>query len=73
VPRQLSVAELCAQRQTLPWNYTRRVLLSNSNWQDRTDHSWLTLSVGGVPEGVVEFDLAGDEGVEEGGACRQWR
>jgi hypothetical protein len=74
VPRQLSVAELCEQRQTLPWNYTRRVLLSNSNWiissgagQGRTDHSWLTLSVGGVPEGLVEFDLAGGEGLEQGG------
>jgi len=29
--------------------------------------SSLTLSVGGAPEGVVEFDLAGDEGVEQGG------
>jgi hypothetical protein len=29
--------------------------------------SSLTLSVGGVPESVVEFDLAGDEGVEQGG------
>jgi hypothetical protein len=29
--------------------------------------SSLTLSVGGVPESVVEFDLAGDEDVEEGG------
>ena len=29
--------------------------------------SSLTLSVGGVPEGVVEFDLAGDDGAEQGG------
>jgi hypothetical protein len=35
--------------------------------QSRTDHSWLTLSVGGVPEGVVEFDLAGGEGLEQRG------
>jgi hypothetical protein len=74
VPRQIAVAELREQRQTLPWNYTRRVLLSNSNWmilsgagQSRTDHSGLALSVGGVPEGVVEFDLAGGEGLEQRG------
>ena len=29
--------------------------------------SLLTLSVVGVPESVVEFDLAGDEGIEQGG------
>ena len=29
--------------------------------------SSLTLSVDGVPESVVEFDLAGDEGIEQGG------
>jgi hypothetical protein len=51
--RDLEWNELVAESTTLP----RESSLDSS----------LTLSVGGVPEGVVEFDLAGDEGVEQGG------
>jgi hypothetical protein len=51
--RDLQRNELVAESTSLP----RESSLDSS----------LTLSVGGVPESVVEFDLAGDEGVEQGG------
>ena len=51
--RDLQRNELVAESTSLP----RESSLDSS----------LTLSIDGVPESVVEFDLAGDEGVEQGG------